>query len=242
MPASYVPLLRASEEQLLRRAGLVIVTSPALLTSKSRLSANVHLVPNAVDFAGFQRTLATGRVPPAVAGLAQPLIGYVGAINDKLDYDVLDAVAAQRPQWTLLLVGPVDVKTSEDAAGLFRLRQRANVRLIGQAPVDDVPLYIAACQVCLLPYKINERTRNISALKLYEYLACGKPVVCTDVPAAGESAGTARVATADGFVAAIEESLVEDAGAADRRRQVAAANTWENRLAAISALVQAAIK
>jgi glycosyltransferase involved in cell wall biosynthesis len=242
MPESYIPVMRALEEQLLRRADIVIVTSPALLESKSRLSTKVHLVPNAVDYEGFQRTLATAAAPAIVAGLPRPVIGYVGAINDKLDYRLLDNVAVQRPDWALLLVGPIDVKTADDVAGLTQLRQRANVHHIDQVPVADVPCYMAACQVCLLPYKINERTRNISALKLYEYLACGRAVVSTGIPAAGEGQGTVRVAGTQDFVQAIEESLTDDTQAAVRRRQVAANNTWDQRVDKIARILQSALR
>ena len=69
-----------------------------------------------------------------------------------------------------------------------------HVQFLGRKDVQDVPSYIAACDVCLLPYRINEWTRNIDSLKLYEYLACGKPVVATDVPAARRFSDVVRVA------------------------------------------------
>ena len=238
MPASYIPHLREMEEQLLRRAGVVVATAPALLESKSRFTSNIHLVPNAVDYEGFQRILATGWLPPAMASLPAPVIGYVGAINDKVDCDLLLAVARGRPDWTLAMVGPVDDRQSSVRARIEALRALPNVRFIGQVAVADVPLYMAACQVCLLPYVIGERTRNISALKLYEYLACGKPVVSTDIPAAAEGQGTVRVAGPGTFVSAIDEALHDSPEAAQLRRSVAAANTWDQRVEAISAILE----
>lgn len=237
IPAAYVPALQRWEQRLLRQAGVTIVTAPALLQSKSRHSANVHLVPNAVDYDGFQRRLAQGGIPGAIRGLPRPVIGYIGAINDKLDYGLLAALARSRPDWALALVGPVDVRLAEDVAGIAALRALPNVCLLGQVSVEDVPLYMAACDVCLLPYKINERTRNISALKLYEYLACGKPVVSTDVPAALEGQGLVRVAADQDFIAAVAESLVADHASAVQRQRVAAANTWDNRVDQISQIL-----
>ncbi len=238
IPAAYVAQMRADEARLLQRADVVFVTAPALLESKKRLNANVHLVPNAVDYDGFQRTLAAMPLPVSMSHLPPPVIGYVGAINDKLDYGLLVGVARLRPQWTLALVGPVDVRTPDDSAGVDMLRDLPNVHLLGAVHVADVPRYIAACHVCLLPYKINERTRNISSLKLYEYLACGKPVVSTDVPAAREGGGEVRLAgDPSAFVEAIQQAMSDDAAAAHRRQQLAAANTWEHRVAAISAIL-----
>ncbi len=231
---SYAPIMRANEERLLARASVVITTAPSLLESKSRFNRNVHLVANAVDYEGFQRTLANGALPPEIAALAQPVIGYVGAINDKLDYALLAAVAAARPDWSLAMVGPVSVQTGDDVAGYAALRKLANVHFFGQAAVAGVPRYIAACNVCLLPYKLNERTRSISSLKMYEYLACGKPVVATDVPAAHEVGPVVRIAGAGDFVSAIDEALHDNPAAVAGRRSVAAANTWEQRVEAIS--------
>ena len=178
----------------------------------------------------------------------------MGAINDKLDYDLLAAVAAARPG---LDAGPGGAGRCAhrrgSGRGWRRLRRLPNVHLLGQVAVADVPRYMAACRVCLLPYKLNERTRNISSLKLYEYLACGKPVVSTDVPAAhevsddlgsdlGSDLGGMRLAIAgnERFVAAIEQAL---AGAGDeaRRLAVAQANTWDSRVEAISAIIQEAL-
>jgi glycosyltransferase involved in cell wall biosynthesis len=91
--------------------------------------------------------------------------------------------------------------------------------------------------VCLLPYKVNERTRNISSLKLYEYLACGKPVVATDIPAAREAQDCVRIADRDDFVVVVEKALLDDELTAGRRRRLAAANTWDDRVERISAII-----
>jgi len=139
-------------------------------------------------------------------------------------------------------VGRVALQTQDDIAACEELRRLPNVYFLGQAPVADVPRYMAACQVCLLPYKINERTRNISSLKLYEYLACGKPVVSTDVPAAHEVGDVVRVAASDGFVAAIAAALTDEPSAVAARRRVAAANTWDQRVEQISVILEQALE
>jgi glycosyltransferase involved in cell wall biosynthesis len=241
IPRSYLSYQRQCEEQMLRQASVVITTAPALYESKRRDSGKTFLVPNAVDYDGFQRTLSD-RVPSvALAALPQPVIGYVGAMNDKLDYDLLLAVAKARPHWSLALVGTANVGAAQDAAAFAELRSLANVHVVGAVAVAEVPAYMAACQVCLLPYKINERTRNISSLKLYEYLACGKPIVSTNIPAAAEGQGLVAVATSDDFVSAISEALRDSPSAAESRRKIAAANTWEQRVQTISQIVERAL-
>jgi glycosyltransferase involved in cell wall biosynthesis len=232
---------RRNEEALIRRAGLVIVTSPALLATKSRFNANTRLVRNAVDYEGFQRALALQGEHPAVADLPRPRIGYAGALNEKIDFALLEALARMRPDWQFVLVGSLDlVRNPGEANGLKTL---TNVRWTGRVSVAEVPSAINSLDVCLLPYQINPWTANIDSLKLYEYLACGKPVVATDVPAAREFAGLVRVAeSAAGFGAAIEDALGEDpAVCAPARKAAAAANTWDHRVAQIEALLVEAL-
>ncbi len=243
---------RASEEALLRRADAVIVTSPALLKSKGRFNPCTHLVPNAVDYEGFQAALASreaGKLQgtPTIARLSaipRPRIGYVGALNEKLDFDLLASVAQARPNWQLVLVGALDLTGDPHKAD--KLKALPNVHWLGRVPVDQVPLAIDAMDVCLLPYEQNRWTAAIDSLKLYEYFACGKPVVATDVPAvhAPFARGLVRIAAdKSSFIAQIEASLQEpaDTPAATQRRAAAAANTWDARVAQIETILAGAL-
>ena len=123
------------------------------------------------------------------------------------------------------------------------LKRLPNVHWLGRVPVGDVPLAIAGMDICLLPYERNEWTRNIDSLKLYEYLACGRPVVASNVPAAWAFASLVRIAEGpEHFVASIEKWLAEDFdGLHDARRAAAAANTWDIRVAQIEGLIADAL-
>jgi len=232
--------LRA-EEGLLRRADLVIVTSPGLFTSKGRFNPATYLVPNAVDYAGFQAALATGVRPPALAegdnAIPHPRIGYAGALNEKVDFSLLAHVARAHSDWHLVLIGALDLVGQPDKATV--LGGLPNVHWLGRLPVADLPGAIAGMDVCLLPYERNDWTANIDSLKLYEYLACGRPVVSVDVPAASRFGDVVQVAAnPDEFVCRIEAALHEDTDAsALRRKAVAGANTWEHRVARIEGLL-----
>lgn len=237
---------RRAEEVLLRRADLVIVTAPGLLASRKLLNPHTYLVPNAVDYEGFQQRL----VQPSpqleqITGLPRPRIGYVGALNEKVDYALLAQIAHRRPSWHVVLVGLRDLASEPHKADV--LDGLTNVHWLGQVPVSEVPGVIASMDVCLLPYERNLWTANIDSLKLYEYLACGKPVVSTDVPTAHLSDREAaqvgiplvRVAdTPEAFEAGVEAALAETGTeAVAARRRVAAANTWEHRVAQIERLL-----
>jgi glycosyltransferase involved in cell wall biosynthesis len=252
VPATWRPVVQQMEERLARRADLVFVTSPDLLERKRALSQNIVLVPNAVDYEAFaaaadraplERDGVPGlraALPADMADMRPPIAGYVGAINDKLDLALLLQVARECMQWSFALVGPITIQTEEGRQALEALRALPHVHLLGPKSVADVPSYIAACAVCLLPYQINEWTKHIDSLKLYEYLACGKPVIATDVPAARRFSEIVRIVTNEGeFISSMNSVLDEDSPALQaRRRQIAAQNTWEQRVTVLSAAIE----
>jgi glycosyltransferase involved in cell wall biosynthesis len=245
--------IRRLEEAVLRRADLVIVTAPALLASKGPFNPHTYLVPNAVDYEGFQRALAGTTARDWVLGIGSipntqypipntRLIGYSGALNEKVDYELLAQVARARPDWQIVLIGLRDLYSQPHKADV--LDGLPNVHWVGRLPLEQLPAAIASLDVCLLPYEINEWTANIDSLKLYEYLACGRPVVSTDVPAARAFSEVVRIAAGpSAFIEEIAAALAEDDPAAiARRKAVAAANTWEHRVARIKELLVEALE
>jgi glycosyltransferase involved in cell wall biosynthesis len=239
------PVMQCMEEHLARRADVVFVTSPTLLERKRGLNDRTFLIPNAVDYTSFAGATGDDRPLPAdVANLPRPLAGYVGAINEKVDLSLLAHIARSLPTWSLALVGPLVVGDLESRKAAQELRGMPNVFFLGKRKVADVPLYIAACDVCLLPYRVNEWTQNIDSLKLYEYLACGKPVVCTALPTAQRFPSAVRIANSEEeFLSQMTEAVEEDNLSLQAERQaVAAQNTWEHRVAQISTIIETCLK
>ena len=246
--ASWRPVVQRMEQRLLRRVGLVFVVSPALFERKAAFNKRTVLVPNGVDYVAFAAAQEEVTRPADVAGIAPPAIGYVGAINDKLDLALLAGAARECADLSWILVGPVAISDEESLRALAELRAMPNVHLLGRKSVDLVPHYISACDVCVLPYRVNEWTRHIDSLKLSEYLACGKPVVATDIPAArqlveGERAerrGIVRIAaTRAQFVEQIRVAVREaDPALQNARRSIAAQNTWDHRVEALSGAIE----
>ena len=235
------PVLQRMEQLLARRADLVFVTSPTLLERKRALNEQIFLIPNAVDYEAFAAIVeGEARPPTDMATIPSPVAGYIGAINDKLDLALLVQVAYRCTDWSLVLVGPITVTDEEGRRALDTLRALPRVHLLGRKRVEDVPHYIAACDVCLLPYRVNEWTRNIDSLKLYEYLACGKPVVATNVPAAQRFSDVVRIASSEmEFITAMNTVLNEDSPALRaRRRYIAAQHTWDQRVASLSTAIE----
>ncbi len=233
--------MAAAERELLAAADLTIVTAPRLLELKRCHAKRIELVPNAVDYDAIQSGLAAPLPLPTACDAPPPIarLGYSGHISARLDLPLLRALALARPGWQFVFAGSEDARGCE--AELTALKTLPNVHFLGLLPVADVPRFIAACDVCLIPYRVNDETRAISSLKLYEYLAAGKPVVSARVPAAEEHAQLVALAeaTAASWLATVEQALAtaEDAQAIVARQAVAAANTWEERVRRIEELL-----
>ena len=186
------------DHALTARADLVFCTARSLVEARRPINPNTHYMPNAVDYRAFQQMLADPSLqPPAgMTDLPRPILGVIGGINAKLDLTLLAELAERRPDWSLALVGPLSYGL--DDGEVTRLRALRNVHFLGPVPPERVPATIAACDVCLIPYRLNEQTRHVNPLKVYEYLAAGKPVVGTALPELGQFGGSVRWQVAGG--------------------------------------------
>jgi UDP-galactopyranose mutase len=169
------PALRERERELLGRADLVFTGGHSLYEAKRQLHPAVHPFPSSIDVAHFARARAPQPDPADQAELPRPRLGYFGVIDERLDRDLLDAVAAARPDWQFVMIGPVVKIDPRD------LPQRPNIRWLGQKPYAELPRYIAGWDVAIMPFARNDATRFISPTKTPEYLAAGRPVVSTSI-------------------------------------------------------------
>jgi UDP-galactopyranose mutase len=193
------------EAELLHSVDLVFTGGRSLFEAKRRRRADVRLFPSSVDrdhFAAARRPLPE---PPDQARLRRPRLGYYGVIDERLDLPLLEGVAERRPDWQIVLVGPV---AKIDPAAL---PSRPNVHLLGPKHYAELPAYLAGWDVALMPFARNEATRFISPTKTPEYLAGGRPVVSTPIPDVvvpyGEQGLVAVAEDVDGFVAAAAEAI-----------------------------------
>ena len=229
--------IRAFDDMLTRRADHVFVAPPALLAAKMAINPNTSFAPHGVDVAMFATAQdAATEVPAAAARLPHPVIGYFGLLAAWTDLELLETVALERPQWTLLLVGHAAI----DVGNLARLR---NVTLAGPQPYESLPGWAKAFDVAIIPYRLNEQVRNANPLKLREYLATGKPVVSVRTPEVERFAATVRIGDdMHGFIRAIEAALRDD-GPEQRARRIAAVSdmSWEKRASETMAIVRQAV-
>jgi glycosyltransferase involved in cell wall biosynthesis len=224
---------RGAEARFAARADVVLASAPALAERMRMLNDRVFYAPNVADTERFATALEDGPTDPALAALPHPRIVFTGAVvATKLDLDLLEGVARARPGWSIALVGPVGAGDPHtDVSVLERL---PNVHLLGSRPYAALPDVLRGADVALVPYAINELTRSVFPMKVYEYLAAGLPVVTTPLPALDGTAGVQVAADAPATVAAVERALAGDGPEARRGRSAAArGHSWEARLAEI---------
>ncbi len=226
------------EGYLVQAADLVVVTAPALLEKWRQLNIHTHLLQNVADTALFQQALDEEPEHPALAEIPSPRIGYIGTLDAyKVDFDLLAALAALRPDLHLVCVGPVGIG---DGTRRASLPQAPNLHYINTLPQRELPSVLRGCLVCLIPYRLNDYTASVSPLKLYEYLAAGRPVVATALPAlqAEQPRGLLITeSTPTAFAAQIDKALAMGDDERKRISLAASSHSWEQRLDELEALI-----
>jgi len=146
--------------------------------------------------------------PPDQIGIPRPRLGFFGVIDERMDLDLIDGIAATRPDWHLVLLGPV-VKIDPES-----LPRRPNLHYLGARHYQQLPDYLAGWDVALMPFARNDATRFISPTKTPEYMAAGVPVVSTsirDVVRPYGQQGLVRIADeVPAFVQACADAMAEN--------------------------------
>jgi UDP-galactopyranose mutase len=221
--------LRALDAELMRRAALVLTGGQSLFEARRHLHHNIYPFPSSVDVDHFAQSRSTDTDPPDQAAIPTPRLGFFGVIDERMDLALLEGIADARPDWQLVMIGPV-VKVDP-----VSLPQRANIHYLGGKTYQELPHYIAGWNVALLPFARNEATHFISPTKTPEYLAAGKPVVSTsirDVIRPYGQQGLVRIADdVPGFVRACTAAMHENSVTRERQadaflRQTSWDGTW----------------
>lgn len=220
----------SDQDELVRESDLLIVTSRELRDSFAKDGATAEIIPNAADFEFFQN----GSPNSTLDAIPRPVVGYYGAIADWFDLNLMTEVAASRPQYSFVLIGQVTVD------GIGKLKKLPNVHLLGEKPYRELPGYLSQFAVCTLPFTVNQLTRAVDPVKIYEYLSQGKPVVSVPLPEL--SALSELLYFAQGpaeFAEQIDRAVaVSDETLRQKRISFASQNTWASRVEALDRAIR----
>lgn len=227
----HFPAFRASrsdvettEERLLRRADVVFTGGRAMHEKKVAIRPDAVCFPSGVDVEHFAAALDDATpLPDDVRDLPRPVLGYYGAIDERIDFNLVEVVCRARPDWSTVFIGPL--------VGMTRPPVDApNFHWLGPRPYDQLPEYLKAFDIATMPWARSELTAHLSPTKTPEYLAAGRPVVSVPIPDVERDYGdiVSLADTPDAFVAACEKLLNNPPpNLSDSLTNRAAAASWD---------------
>lgn len=232
-------LVEREEAAIARRAAAIAVTTDLLRARFAAFHPRVSVVPNAADVHTFLQT------PPAepadLITIPHPRIGTVGALDAyKLDVTLLREVARAHGEWHFVLVGPVEYAETSARSGLAILRAAPNIHFLGLKPKEEVPAYVHAFDVAIIPYRRSPYNDASFPLKFWEFLAAGKPVVASGLPSLAPYRHLVTLAVSPAeFADGIRRALAGRGRGEEARRAEARTHHWDGRVEQIERLLVA---
>jgi glycosyltransferase involved in cell wall biosynthesis len=221
------------EEWLARNADLCVAPSTELANYLRNLGAKRVLeLPHAVDVNLFR---PDAPIAPELASIPRPILGLVARLNEVLDTALLSHIATARPDWSIVLVGAAAFDSGTKKAAFDALCQQPNVFHVGQRSRSEIPSWLCGFDVGLMCYVQDAWGPYVQPIKMYEYLACGLPIVSTNIVAARQLSQFIRCCeTQDDWIPQLERALTERSAAFSAPRiAFAEANSWEHRVATL---------
>jgi glycosyltransferase involved in cell wall biosynthesis len=199
------PRLKELESKLFKKADLVFTGGHTLYEAKKGQHPCIYPFPSSIDKKHFEKSRAITLEPADQFVIPTPRIGFFGVIDERMDLDLLETIARERPEWNFVIIGPV-VKIDPSTLPVL-----PNIHYLGSKSYEELPTYLAGWDVAMMPFAINESTKFISPTKTPEYLAGGKPVVSTpikDVVTPYGDNGLVYIAgSAEEFIKGIDQEL-----------------------------------
>jgi len=223
-------ILDSAERQCITSSDLIFTTSRKLEERCVKLNPkNTYYFPNVVDYDHFNMAITKGPIPDDLSKIPAPRIGFIGALSEyKVDFDLIYEIAVKKPEWHWVLIG--EIGEGQPGTKVVKLKL-PNIHFLGPREYQTLPAYLRGIDVATLPSSLNPYTASMFPMKFFEYLAAGKSVVATDLPALREFSKAYMVAKSPGeFISAIENCLIEKGPDRVFGMNLAKNYTWNSRM------------
>lgn len=229
-------LVDQMELELAAKADQCFATAAPLAERLKTAQPKTEFIPNGANFERFVQASSKRPLPDDLRQIPRPIIGFVGALQSCIAYDLAEAAAKARPDWSFVWIGK-----EKPGVELHTLRELPNCYFLGMKPNEKLPDYLANFDVCLNLFAESALSRDVSPLKFYEYLATGKPIVSTRQPdQILQYAELIHLADSEeSFITACEGALSEkDASAAAARIEEGRKSSWDSRVAQMCGILE----
>jgi glycosyltransferase involved in cell wall biosynthesis len=228
------------EKYLIANAGVIFTGGKSLYESKAQHHDNVHCFPSSVDQDHFAKAKNGIELPHDIVNIPGPIAGYFGVIDERLNLQLLNEVAMLKPEISFVMIGPLAKIGEHD------LPRQSNIHYLGMKDYKELPGYLKAFSVAMMPFALNDATKYISPTKTLEYMAAGKPIVSTAIKdvVRDYSSCVAIVESAEEFSAAIDELIANSPDVLQEAEYATILNntSWNATADAMNVLIKSAVK
>ena len=211
------------EKQLMKKAHVVFTGGMSLFESKNKNHHNTHCFRSSVDEAHFGTACNILQFPEDIAHISNPIVGYFGVIDERIDLELLRETALRVPNVAFVMIGPV-VKIQESD-----LPRMDNIHYLGQKSYEELPSYLAAFDIAMMPFALNDSTKYISPTKTLEYMAAKKPIISTKIKDVVRDYGTCvnLIDNVDDFCNAINNSKIDYYEMLGQYEEILSNTSWD---------------
>lgn len=219
-----------SEKLVIEQSDTIFAVSKKLIERAKQINPNTFYLPNATSFGNFNRVTQPIEISSEIQSIPEPRIGYIGKITPwRIDFDLIRYLAVNRPDLSFIMIGPIHTEAEPLVKELGILK---NVFFFGPKNYYSLPEYIKGFKVCVIPHKVDTLTDSMDPIKLYDYMATGKPVVSTSITEAMKFREVMKIAKSKEEFLSFLDDTVNDAPneeIIERQLKIAQENSWENR-------------
>lgn len=227
--------LQQKEQYLIKEAAIIFTGGKSLYESKSKISSNVHCFPSSVDLPHFKKVQRPLPTPDDIKNIQHPIVGYIGVIDERINLELIAATAALLPNFQFVMIGPLAKIGEHD------LPRMQNIHYLGMKEYKELPNYLKAMDIAMMPFALNDATKYISPTKTLEYMAAGKPIISTPVKdvVRDYEDQVHIVETADAFCTALQSIVkLDNVDYSTRYNEILHKTSWDNTVSQMFTLIK----